>query len=160
MKNLRIEIKWGILFTMMMIVWMILEKVTGLYATHIDKHPLVTNFVAIPAILMYVFALLEKRKKYYRGTMTYLQGLVSGLWMTLVVTLLTPLTQYLTVVVISPEFFPNMIAYTVEHGMKSAVEAEAYFNLSNYMMQSIMFAPLMGIVTTAIVAVFTRRRAR
>lgn len=158
MKNLRIEIKWGILFMLMMIVWMILEKVSGLYSTHIDKHMIVTNFVAIPAILMYVFALLEKRRKYYGGSMTYLQGFVSGLWMTLVVTILTPLTQYLTVVVISPEFFPNMIAYTVEQGMKSSLEAELYFNFRSYMIQSVVFAPVMGIVTTAIVAIFTRRR--
>ncbi|HRZ42118.1 MAG TPA: DUF4199 domain-containing protein [Bacteroidales bacterium] len=158
MKKINIELKWGIFFTLMMIVWMILEKVSGLYSTHIDKHATFTNFVSIPAILMYVFALLEKRRKDYKGSMTYLQGFKTGLWMTLVITLLTPLTQYLTVVVISPEFFPNMIAYTVEKGIYTPEGAEKYFSLGNYMIQSLLFAPVMGIVTTAIVAIFTRRR--
>ena len=39
--------------------------------THIDKHVVYTNFYALPAILVYVFALLDKRKNFYNGKMTY-----------------------------------------------------------------------------------------
>ena len=70
MSKYKIELKWGIIFTLMMLVWMVLEKIAGLHDEHIDKHAIYTNFVAIPAIIVYVLALLDKRKGYYNGTMT------------------------------------------------------------------------------------------
>jgi NADH:ubiquinone oxidoreductase subunit 3 (subunit A) len=90
--------------------------------------------------------------------MSWKQGFISGLIITAVVTLLTPLSQYLTSAVITPNHFENMISYTVETGNKTQEAAEAYFNLKNYMIQSIIFAPVVGIVTSAIVAIFTRKK--
>jgi len=71
MKKISIEIKWAILFALMTLVWMIVERAVGLHDTHIDKHAVYTNFYALPAILVYVFALLDKRKNFYDGKMTY-----------------------------------------------------------------------------------------
>jgi hypothetical protein len=45
--------------------------------------------------------------------MSYLQGLVSGLILTVVVVLLTPLSQYITHELISPGYFSNSIAFAV-----------------------------------------------
>jgi hypothetical protein len=154
----KIEIKWGILFTLMMLAWMVLEKLAGLHNEHIDKHPIFTNFVAIPAILLYVFALLDKRKNFFNGIMTYGQGFTAGLIMTVVVTILSPLTQIITSLVIAPEYFPNVIRYSVEHGLMTQEAAENYFNLKSYLMQVVIATPIMGIVTTAIVAIFTRKK--
>ena len=66
MKKIQIEIKWAIIFVIMTLIWMILEKVAGLHDEHIDKHPIFTNFIAIPAIAIYVFAILDKRKNFLR----------------------------------------------------------------------------------------------
>ena len=63
MNKYKIELKWGIIFTTMMLVWMVLERIAGLHSEHIDKHAIFTNFVSIPAIIVYVLALLDKRKK-------------------------------------------------------------------------------------------------
>ena len=159
MGKFRIEIKWAILFTVMMLVWMVLEKLAGLHGEHIDKHPIYTNFVAIPAILMYVFALRDKRQNFYNGVMTYGQGFMAGLIMTAVVTLFSPLTQIITSLVITPEYFPNVIKYSVEQGLMTQEVAENYFNLKSYLMQVVIATPIMGILTTAIVAIFTRKKA-
>ena len=159
MNKFKIEIKWAIIFIVMMLLWMVLERLTGLHDVHIDKHPIYTNFVAILAILVYVLALLDKRKNFYNGVMSYKQGFMAGLIITLIVTAFSPLTQYITSTIISPEYFTNVINYSVNEGLMSQTEAEAYFNLKSYLMQVIIFTPIMGIVTTAIVAIFTKSKA-
>jgi len=88
----------------MTLIWMLLEKLAGLHDEHIDKHPIYTNFIAIPAIAIYVFSLLDKRKKFYKGAMTYKQGFISGLVITAIVTVLSPLSQYITPTIITPEY--------------------------------------------------------
>lgn len=158
MKNIKIEIKWGIIFVVMMLLWMVLEKLAGLHDNNIDKHYIFTNFVAIPAIAVYVFALLDKRKNFYNGSMSYKQGFISGLIITLIVTVISPLTQYITSTIITPDYFKNIIDYSVKENKMTREDAESYFNLSSYMVQTIIFTPVMGIITTAIVAIFTRNK--
>ena len=38
------EIKWAVIFSIVMLLWITLEKLTGLHSEHIDKHPVYTNF--------------------------------------------------------------------------------------------------------------------
>ncbi|MBI2280601.1 MAG: DUF4199 domain-containing protein [Bacteroidetes bacterium] len=160
MKNIKIEIKWAIAFVIMMLLWMVLEKLTGLHDVHIDKHAFYSNFVMIPAIAFYVFALLDKRKNFYDGTMSYKQGFISGLIITIIVTIVSPLTQYITSTYITPDYFNNVIKYSVEKGMMTQTEAENYFNLNSYMIQAVIGTPFMGLITTAIVALFTKRNRK
>lgn len=158
MKRYQIEIKWGIIFGLMSLLWMVLERVTGLHDQHIEQHAIYTNFVAIPAIAIYVLGLLEKRKKDYGGSMSYGQGFKAGLIITLVVTVLTPLTMWLTLEFITPDFLANARTYAVETGKMEEAAAEAYFSQGNYMVQSIVGAPIMGVLTAAILALFTRKK--
>jgi hypothetical protein len=157
MKKRIIELKWGVLFTLSAMMWMYLEKWVGLHNTHIDKHPIYTNLFAIVAIGIYVLALLDKRKRSYKGIMNWKQGFVTGLIISVVITLLTPLSQIITATVITPEYFRNAITFAVQTGKMDQAAAEAYFNLSNYILQSTLFAPVMGLLTSAVVAIFTRQ---
>jgi hypothetical protein len=136
---------------------MTLERLFGLHDSHIDKHAIYTNFIAIPAIAIYVLALLDKRNNFYGGFMSYKLGFISGLIITLIVTLFTPLIQYITSTIITPDFFTNMIDYTVSEGLMQRGEAEDFFNLKSYMIQASIGAPVMGLITTAIVAFFTKK---
>lgn len=52
-----------------------------------------------------------------------------------------------------------MVNYVIEHGEMSRESAEAYFNLKNYILQSVMGTLIMGIVSSAIVAFFTKKKA-
>lgn len=158
MRKLTIEIKWALVFALVTLAWMLGEKLTGLHTTHIDKHATYTNFFALPAIALYVFALLDKRRNHYGGAMTWKQGFVSGLFVTLFVTILSPLTQLITSLVITPEFFPNAIAHAVSTGLMTQAEAEQHFKLESYIKMGFIGAPLMGIATSALVALFTRKR--
>jgi hypothetical protein len=158
MKDIRIEIKWGVLFILMGLIWMVFEKAMGWHDLHIDKHATYSMFVAPIAIALYVFALLDKKKNFYGGRMSYLQGFVSGLIMTLVVVILTPLSQYITNTYITPDFFNNVIAYSVKSGAMEREAAEQYFNLKNYILQATLFAAMMGLITSAVVAIFLRSK--
>jgi hypothetical protein len=157
MKNYAIEIKWGIIFVLMSLCWMLLERLAGLHGDHIDKHAIYTNLIAIPAITIYVLALLDKRKIFYGGSITYMQGFITGLIITLVVTIFSPLTQYLVTTVITPDYFPNAVYHAVTEGKMTQQEAENYFSLGSYILQGLIGAPVMGIITTAIVAIFIRK---
>ncbi|WP_299823081.1 DUF4199 domain-containing protein [uncultured Pontibacter sp.] len=160
MKNYRIELKWAIVFVLMTLTWMVIEKLAGMHSTHIDKHAIFTNLIAIPAITVYVLALRDKRQNFYKGTMSYKQSFVSGLIITLLVTAISPLTQVIVSEAIAPEYFPNMILYAVTEGNMTQEAAEAYFNLKSYIVQGLIGAPLMGLLTTALVALFTKSKTK
>lgn len=159
MKNIAIEIKWALLFSLMGLLWMVLEKLSGLHGTYIDYHLYLTNLFAIPAIIVMVMALKDKKKNYYSGQINYTQGLVSGIILSAIIALLSPLTQWVTSFVISPEYFPNVIERSVELGhFKTAAEAEAQFNYPTYAIKGAMGALMMGIITTAIAMIFIRTK--
>ena len=160
MKNYIIDIKWGVYFVIMQLAWMSLEKLLGFHSTNIENHQYFTNLVMIPAIAIYVFALIDKKKKFYNGNMNYMQGLITGLIISLVVTMISPITQYLVSMVISPDYFKNMIEYSVSQNLMTQQEAESYFSLNNYLMQTVIFTPVMGIITSAIVSFFVKTKIK
>lgn len=150
------ELKWGFIFMASMLGWMILERLVGLHSTHIDKHPTYTNLFALGATAVYVFALRDKRNTDLNGTMSWKDGFLSGVIISAIVMVLSPFGQMITHYIISPGYFPTVIKYSVEHGLQTQLEAEAYFNLKNYIIQSTMMTPIMGIVTSAVVAFFLK----
>ena len=159
MKNIKIELKWAIIFSIAGLVWMVLEKLTGLHDKYLDYQMYLTNLFAIPAIYIMILALKEKKRKDYAGTMTYIQGLISGSILSLIIALLSPLTQWITSYVITPEYFTNVIKRSVELGYYSTTaEAQANFNYENYALQGAIFAFFIGVVTTAIAMVFIRSK--
>lgn len=152
MKQFRIEIKWGIIFTIVGLLWMWFEKLVGLHDVYVSQHPLYTNVFGIFAVAMFVLALLEKRRKFYNGKMSWREGFVSGIVVTIVITLLSPLSQYIVNTYISPRYFGNIIEYTVESNKMTREQAEGYYNMRSYIIQATFGALVMGVVTSAIVA--------
>jgi hypothetical protein len=143
----------------MTLLWMLLEKLTGLHGKNIDYHRYLTNLYAIPAILVMVMALNDKKKSYYCGQMNYMQGLITGIILSVIIALLSPLTQWITSYIISPEYFPNVLERSVELGYyKTTAEAEANFNYKNYATQGAIGALIMGVVTTSIAMIFKRTK--
>lgn len=157
MNQFRTEIKWGFIFTIMMILWMIGERLAGLHGENIAQHAIWTNAVLVPALTIYWLALRDKREKDLGGKMTWAQGFKAGAIITAVVALLTPLTQWLTSAVISPDYFTNAIEYGVSSGATTQEDAEAFFNMQNFIIMSFFGSIIMGLVTAAIIALFVRR---
>ncbi len=158
MQKFKTEIKWGLIFMGVTLVWMLLERLVGLHSTHIDKHATYTNLFALVAIAVYVFALRDKRGRDYAGKMTYKEGLISGFIISIIVGVLSPVGQLLTAYVISPHYFSNAISHGVANGLTTQIEAEAYFNIKNYIFISTLSAPIMGMLTSAVVAFFVKSK--
>ncbi|WP_027670971.1 DUF4199 domain-containing protein [Rheinheimera baltica] len=159
MKKYLTEIRWGVIFTAVILLWMWGEQLVGLHDRNIAEHATYTNLFAIPAILIYVLALRQKKRCDFSGDMSWKQGMQAGLIITLVVVLLSPAAQWLTHNVITPDYFANVQAYATAQGMMSADEAAAYFSLNNYMLQSAIGAAIMGVITSVIVAFFLRSKS-
>lgn len=159
MTSFKTEIKWAFIFTVVGLLWMVLEKISGLHDQYIDYHIYLTNLFAIPAIIMMVMALKEKKRVDYAGIMTYKQGFISGVILSIFISILSPLAQYITTYIITPDYFPNVIKRSVELGYYANTEAaEAYFNYPNYALLGAISAFVMGVLTTAIAMIFIRAK--
>lgn len=156
MNKYRIEIKWAFIFIAAIIFWMLIEKIAGLHSDNIDKQPIYSNLFAIPAIYIYLLALLNKRKIFFNGRMNWKQGVITGLIITLIVTAFSPLTQIIISDFISPEYFTNAIEYSVRENILTQEIAENYFNSKSYILQGLAGTLVMGSITSAIVAVITK----
>lgn len=160
MKKFTIEIKWTVVFTLSVIVWAILEKSLGYYDQKIASHGSFSFLFALVAFTLYFLAIYDKKKHFFMGNMEWRQGFISGSVLTVFITLLTPLSQYIIHATIAPEFFGNYITYTVEKEIMTEEMAQSYYNLTSYITQTVFFALSVGIVTAAIVSFFLKNKPR
>jgi hypothetical protein len=157
MKKYHIELKWAIIFIISALLWMLFEKSMGWHDVLIEKHSSYTNFFAIIAIAVYGFALVDKRKNYFNGKITWKQAFISGVIITLFIIPLNAIAQYITYTYITPNYFSNIINFSISNENLSLTDAENYFNLQNYMLQGLIGGTLMGFATAAIVAIFVKK---
>lgn len=158
MKNFKIELKWAIIFVLMSLIWMGLERLVGLHDVYIEQHSLYTNFIAIPAFILYYLAFKDKRENFYQGKISYGQCFKTGLIISVIVAVFTPLSLYISSNFITPNYFENATAYAVEEELMTKVEAEAYFNYTNYLAMSVISAPIFGMITSLIIGLFVKRK--
>ncbi|HEY0091731.1 MAG TPA: DUF4199 domain-containing protein, partial [Flavobacterium sp.] len=156
MSKFSIEFKWAIIFVLCSLLWMVFEKSMGWHDELIDIQPIYTNLFAIIAIAIFVIALKDKKENFFNGNMTWTQGFLSGVILTIIITLLSPLSQYITHTYITPNYFRNAINHTDNHNVYSREQAEAFFNLKSYIIQACLAGLSMGVVTSAIVSLFVR----
>lgn len=157
MKQRTTEVKWAIIFTVVALLWVALERALGWHDELIHKHAVYTNLFAVVAIALYVFALLDKRHRDHGGYMTWKQGFVSGLLISVGVAVLSPLAQYITHTVVTPDYFGNARAFAMTAGHTDAEAAARHFNLGSYIVQATIGALVLGVVTSALVASVVRR---
>jgi hypothetical protein len=156
MTKYKIELKWGVIFAIIGLIWMYFEKSMGWHSTHIDKHATYTLFFFPIAVLLYIFALREKKVS-LGGSMTWKQGFISGIIIGFIVAILSPLTQYITHTIISPDYFTNIIQYAIENPQGATEEdLRSFFNLGNYIKMAMMQAPIAGAITAGIISLFLR----
>ena len=157
LSNLKIEVKWAGIFVLFTLLWLAMEKTLGFHDEKIAQHPVITNFILIPAVLIYLLAFLDKRKNFYEGIMSYKQGFLAGFRIALIVTLCIPISQSIITFVISPNYFANAIAYSVETGKATLEEAQSYFTLGNYIIQGMIGNIIIGSLTSLLLALFVKK---
>ncbi len=159
MKKYAIEIKWSMIFIGISLAWLLIERLVGLHDKYIHLHQYLTLLFMIPAIWMYVLALKDKKNYCYNGQMTFVQGFLTGIIITLIITAISPLTQYVVSEYVTPDFFENATAYSLKTGdHKTEAEAKAYFNYENYALQATIAAFIWGLITSLVVAFFVKTK--
>lgn len=159
MKKFAIEIKWGIRYAFLWILWLFIEKSSGYYESKISDYALYSMLFTIVTIFVYYVAIKEKKKNFFKDEMSWKQACVTGIFLTIVMAVLTPFCQIIFHKAIAPEFFPNMIEYSVSKGNSKEV-AENYFNLSSFIIQNIFSTLSLGVVISAVVALFLQTKPK
>jgi hypothetical protein len=69
------------------------------------------------------------------------------------------MAMYIVYSYITPEYFKNAMNYAVENKLMTRETAELYFSLKSYIIQSSIGGLSMGVVTSAIVALFVKTKS-
>ena len=101
---------------------------------------------------MQAVALVDKKKNFYKGSMDWKQGFISGMLLSTVIAILSPMVQSITYTYITPHYFEKIIEYRVAHKFQTQSQAEMYFNLKSFTIQAIFGAFSFGVLTSSIVA--------
>lgn len=156
----RVEVKWALIIIGATWLWAGLERLCGLHGEHIEKMRFYTNFFILPFIILYISALIDKRRTDYQGRLIFKQGFRAALVITALLTLLAPLTQYVTHTVVSPHFFGNAVAHVVAQGVLPEASAREFFSLGNYIRQTMLSTPVIGLLVSLFVALLVPKIGR
>ncbi|MFT5754862.1 MAG: hypothetical protein ACI924_002109 [Flavobacterium sp.] len=158
MEKFKIELKWAIIFSVCLLIWMYFEKTMGWHDEKVKFQPIYTMLFGVIAIIIYVLALLNKKKNYYNNKIEWKQGFLSGAILSLLIAILTPVVLYISFKYISPDYFTNIINYKIENSKMTLEDAKKYFSLSNYMYTNTFSTLSNGIVISAIISYFIKSK--
>lgn len=157
MSKFKIEFKWAIYYTFLGIMWFQLEKYLGYHDEKIAFHPVFTNFIYIFIFLIYLLFLVDKKKNFFNGVMSWQQGLISGVILALFAMVLTPFALYFSLKYVNPNFFESMINYSVSKGMKLE-NATSLFDTTTYMLFASFGTFSFGILFAALAAALIKTK--
>ncbi|HLP49822.1 MAG TPA: DUF4199 domain-containing protein [Chitinophagales bacterium] len=158
MNNIRIEIRYAVLISLLMLLWLALEYMVGLHDIYIGWHPVITWFALLIPIVCTRLAIREKTEL-LNGKITFKQAFASGFLIAFFAAVLAIPVQVIFHKVINPDFFDTMLAYTVNRAeslkmntLKAREEAKLYFNLTSYIIQSGLSTLIIGTVIALVTA--------
>ena len=162
MKNFRIEFRWAIIFTTFSLIWMYIEKTLGWHSDFIFNHQFFTNLLVIPALYIFIitFGLKEKRRVHYDGVISWEQAMISGGIIAVIICIFTPALQYIFSNIISPKYFDNAAIQLSKRSGTTLEKAKQIYNLRASIIDAVVFNLAMGIVTSAIVSIFVKKKAK
>jgi len=149
--SIRIEFRYSVLTSLLILLWLILEYVAGLQDTYIHLHPYVSLLAFLIPVFTYRRALHEKIEEKF-GKLSFVQAFLSGFILTIFVSLLSIPVLLTFHKLINPDFFNSMIYFAVKSGKTSPEQAAIYFNLKSYITESVIGYFLIGTVISLILA--------
>ena len=158
MKQFSIEFKWAFNFFIASMLWMMIEKTLGYHDEKIQYQPLFSMLFGLVTIGIYIFALREKKVKFYHNQMNWREGFVSGLTLSLVIGLFTTMIEYTKHHVISPYYLETMQNIIIEQKKMTPENAGNFFTFSNTLSQSIFYVISFGSVLAAVVSLVIKSK--
>ena len=158
MKKYSIEIKWAVIYSIMTIAWALIGKAMGFQDEKIEWVFLFNTLILIPSLIIYFLVAIDKRKNFYAGGMTFGQGFTSGMIMTILIAVLSLFTTWVSLQLISPDFFKHAIAYFTANKTMSEEKALQQFSLGSFIVQGLMGAVVTGLIFSLITSAIVRKR--
>ena len=152
MMKIKIEFRYAVLTSLLLLLWLIIEYMVGLQDAYISLHPYVYVVAALAInIITYRLALIEKTEQKF-GKLGLQQAFVCGLVLTIFSCILTIPLQFAFLKLVNPDFFQTMILYTTKTSKITMEQAGQYINLSYYMVDSVIETFIFGIAISLILA--------
>ncbi|MCI0664850.1 MAG: DUF4199 domain-containing protein [Acidobacteria bacterium] len=153
---MKTEIKWGVIFVIVSFLWISLEWLVGLHDKYISMQQYFGFLFVIPAVLMMVLAIAEKRRV-LGGEISFKQGFLCGMGVSIVVAILTPLYQWILFRFVSPDFFQNNINYRISLGQDPAA-LQMLYSIKWVLIGGVVVALVTGAITSLLLAAIMRTR--
>lgn len=159
MANFRIEIRYAVLITLLMLLWLATEFMVGLHEEPLIKyHPYVTMFALVIPIVCARLAIRDKLEM-LNGKISFREAFITGFIIAFFAAVLSIPSQVIFHKLINPDFFDNMIGYAAKRAdtlhmdvNKARQDAEVYFNLTSYIIQSGLGTLVFGTFVAAVMA--------
>lgn len=156
-KSFKIEMKWAIIYSFTYILWMYFEKQMGWHDENVRFEPIYNLLFTPISVFIFILCLVDKKRNHYKGDLDWKQGVVSGIVLSVLITVLNPAVLYITHNYISPEFFENAIQAAVGKNM-TLNEAKAHYNINNAISNSVFEKLSFGVVIAAIISYFVKTK--
>jgi hypothetical protein len=152
MANFRIEIRYAVLSSLLMLLWLAIEYMVGLQDTYIQYHPYVNilSFILIPIVCIRL-ALNDKREQ-LNGKLSFKQAFITGFLVTFFAAIFFIPCQIIFYKWINPDFFDDMIARLVSAGDVHRDEVDLYYNLTATIIRSGFLTLVFGTAIAAATA--------
>ncbi|WP_159780342.1 DUF4199 domain-containing protein, partial [Flavobacterium sp. 9AF] len=138
-------------------LWMYFEKSMGWHNNKVLLEPLY-NLLFLPiSILLIGLALFDKKRNHFKNEMDWKKGFISGIILSVLITVLNPLVLYITHNYISPDFFNNAVNASVIEGLPLE-KAKARYNLNTAISNSVFDKLSFGVVISAVISYFIRTK--
>lgn len=152
MDKIGIELKWAAIITVYSCLWAALEKTLGFHEDF--SNIIITAFLYyIILTFLWAIAFIDKKKSLGKGAeWPFTKAFKFGLFVTGLLTILNPISQYIIYESISPEYFENIIQYQLSKGNQTREALELVHNLEFTIRQGIMNALSLGVIFSALYA--------
>lgn len=156
-KSFKIEMKWAIIYSLAYIIWMFVEKQLGWHNESVRYQPIYNLLFTPISVFLYTLCLVDKKRNHYKGELDWKQGIISGIVLSVLITVLNPAVLYITHNHISPDFFQNAIEAAVGKNI-TLQEAQAHYNINNAISNSVFEKLSFGVVIAAIISYFVKTK--
>jgi hypothetical protein len=156
--NFRLEIRYAVLISLLLLLWLALEFLFGVQDKYIKYQPLSSMFaLSIPVVCNWLA--VKEKTKLQHGLITFKQAFVTGFTIAAFASVLVVGCHFVFHTVINPDFFQNMIRYSEQRAAilnqsisAAKAGAELYFNLGSYLLQCFLGTLFFGTIISAVIA--------
>lgn len=146
-------VKYGLILTGTIVVWLAVMHSLGAYSAQKTEMSIVDYFyVLVPAIVLYLG--IKEKKKMSKNRLTYKEGVIEGLRISVIYGVLSPIVFYLYYTLVNPD----AIQFAKKaYGMMQFSDREVMF--ADLAVQFV-FSILGGLIMSLVISYFLSKKAK